>query len=51
MCNYIPINNDIKANNYQVNEEMVNYISPEDVLLWYTKVQDKEISIVEDCSY
>ena len=40
MCRDNAANKDSKAKKYQVNVRKSNYGSPEDVLLWYSKVQE-----------
>ena len=40
MCSYNHATKNINANNYQINVRKFDYKTPEDVPLWYTKVQD-----------
>ena len=40
MCRYNTTTNDVKEKSYQVYVEKCGHERPEDVLLWYNKVQD-----------
>ena len=39
-CRYTPENADSKKNNYQAHVKTFDHGTPEDVLLWYTKLQE-----------
>ena len=40
MCRYNTASKDVKANNYQIHVKKFDHGTPEDVLLWYGKVQE-----------
>ena len=39
-CRYVPENANSKNNNYQAHIKIFDHGTPEDVLLWYTKLQE-----------
>ena len=39
-CRYSPSGADSKKNNYQIHVRIFNHSTPEDMLLWYSKIQD-----------